>query len=91
MPRKSLVDEKKAAKAVELLIRAPTLMVRKAMLAAEFPLSEANTKFIQRKVARGLPGNSKSGLKENIPISNINIATDLSEASPLTDLSTSNN
>ena len=46
---------------------------------------------MQRKVSRSLPGNTKSGLKENIPISSINIATDVSETSPLTDQSASNN
>ena len=91
MPWQSLVSKEKVAKAVKLLIRAPTLTLREAMLAAEFTPSEANTKFIQRKLARSLPGNAKSGLKKNIPISSVNIATDVSEASPLTDPSASNN
>jgi hypothetical protein len=91
MPRTSLVSEEKVANAVSLLIRAPTLTVREAMLAAEFTPSEANTKFMQRKVARSLPGSSKSGMKENIPLSKVNIATDISEASPLTNPSGTSN
>ena len=90
-PRKSLVSEEKVAVAVPILIRVPTLTVREAMLAAEFTPSEANTKTMQRKVARSLPGKSKCGWKENIPLSTVNIATNVSEASPLTDQSASNN
>ena len=64
MGRKSLVDQVKVDKAVSILQRAPNLMVREAMLAAEFTASEANSKAIQRKVARSLPGKSKGGLAD---------------------------
>lgn len=81
MPQTSLVSKEKVVKAVSLLIRAPTLTVRVTMLAAKFTPSEANTKFMQRKVARSLPGSTKSGMKENIPISKVNISNDISDIS----------
>ena len=85
MPKTSLVDEEKLKKAVSILIRGPNLTVREAMLAAEFSLEEANTKFMQRKVARSLPGKSKGGNKA-MPLSVIDINRSTSSAlSQLTD------
>jgi hypothetical protein len=89
MPRKSLVHQAKVDRAISLLIRAPTLTVREAMLAAEFTKHEANTKYIQRKVARCLPGKTKGSIEDNSkdtqPLSNIDINSGCSESSPLTD------
>ena len=74
------------AEAVRLLMKAPTLTVREAMLAAKFKPLDANNKTIQRKVAWSLPGKTKHGMKENIPLCNINVNSgNISEVSPLTD------
>ena len=51
MPRTSLVDTKKAKAAVSILIPAPGLTVREAMILAKFTEEEAKTKSMQRKVS----------------------------------------
>ena len=77
------------AKAVSLLMKAPKLTVREAMLAAEFAPSEADNKTMQRKVARSLPGHTKRGMIGIIPPSTVGITSDdISGVSPLTDPST---
>ena len=58
MPRTSLVHQTKLEVAVSILIRAPNLTVREAMLAAQFTPEEANSKIMQQKVARTLQGKS---------------------------------
>ena len=58
MPRKSLIPQTKLEEAVSILIEHPKLTVRRAMLAAEFTPEEANSKIMQRKVARSLRGQS---------------------------------
>lgn len=89
MPRKSLASEEKVAKAVSLLMKAPKLTVREAMLAAEFAPSETDNKTMQRKVARSLPGHTKRGMIGIIPPSTVGITSDdISGVSPLTDPST---
>lgn len=79
MGPKSLVNQEQVNKAVSILLRAPTLTVREAMLAAEFTTQEADNKAIQRKVARSLPGKSKGGLEDNStgsrPLANVDINT----------------
>ena len=95
MPRSSLCDADKVAKAVSILTRAPTLSVREAMLAAEFPASEASTKSMQRKVARSLPGKSKGGMKTNNlqrppPVSSVHLDNTVSELSDLTNVLSTN-
>ncbi len=73
--------------AVATLMRAPGLTVREAMILAKFTDDEANTKSMQRKVARSMPmkskkasmkaadatnaSGSKSSADANVPISNI--------------------
>jgi hypothetical protein len=52
MPPTSLVDPVKAKAAVSVLIWAPQLTVREAMILAKFTEEEANTKLMQRKVSR---------------------------------------
>ena len=52
MPRTSLVDPDKAKAAVRILIRAPGVTIREAMILAKFTEEEANTKSMQRKVSR---------------------------------------
>jgi hypothetical protein len=47
------------------------LTVREAMLAAEFSVAEASMKWLQRKVTRSLPLNTKCGLKHPLPASSI--------------------
>ena len=54
MPRTSLVDPDKEKAAVRILIRAPGVTVREAMILAKFTEEEANTKSMQRKVSRDL-------------------------------------
>jgi hypothetical protein len=54
MPPTSLVDPEKAKAAASVLIRAPQLTVREAMILAKFTKEEANTKSMQRKVARSM-------------------------------------
>ena len=54
MPRTSIVDSDKAKAAVSVLIRAPGITVREAMILAKFTEEEANTKSMQRKVSRDL-------------------------------------
>lgn len=73
--------------AVATLMRAPGITVREAMILAKFTDDEANTKSMQRKVARSMPmkskkasvkaadatnaSGSKSSADANVPISNI--------------------
>ncbi len=59
MPPTSLVDPKKAKAAASVLIRAPQLAVREAMILAKFTEEEANTKLMQRKVAQSMPMKAK--------------------------------
>ena len=59
MPPTSLVDPEKAKAAASVLIRAPQLTVREAMILAKFTEEEANTKSMQRKVARSMPMKAK--------------------------------
>jgi hypothetical protein len=54
MPRTSLVDSDKAKAAVSVLIWAPGITVREAMILAKFTEEEANNKSMQRKVSRDL-------------------------------------
>jgi hypothetical protein len=59
MPPTSLVDPEKAKAAASVLIWAPQLTVREAMILAKFAEEEANTKLMQRKVARSIPMKAK--------------------------------
>ncbi len=59
MPPTSLVDQEKAKAAASALIRAPQLTVCEAMILAKFTEEEANTKFMQRKVAQSMPMKAK--------------------------------
>jgi hypothetical protein len=59
MPPTSLVDPEKAKAAANVLIRAPQLTVREAMILAKFTEEEADTKSMQRKVARSMPMKAK--------------------------------
>ncbi len=59
MPRMSIVDREKEKEAVSILLRAPQLTVQEAMILADFTKDEANTKSMQRKVARGMPMKAK--------------------------------
>jgi hypothetical protein len=54
MPRTSLVDPDKAKAAVCILIRAPGITAREAMILAKFTEEEANTKSMQQKVSPDL-------------------------------------
>jgi hypothetical protein len=67
----SSADPDEKATAVSILNRAPMLTVREAMLAAQFTESEANSKIMQRKVARALPGKLKGRMKEILPLSSV--------------------
>jgi hypothetical protein len=59
MPRTSIVDQEKAKEAVSILLRAPQLTVQEAMILADFNKDEANTKSMQRKVARSMQMKAK--------------------------------
>ncbi len=59
MPPTSLVDPEKAKAAASVLIWAPQLTVREAMILAKFTKEEANTKSMQQKVARSMPMKAK--------------------------------
>jgi hypothetical protein len=61
MPQTSILDEDKVKEAVATLIRAPELTVREAMILEKFTEAEANTKSMQRKVARSMPMKAKKG------------------------------
>jgi hypothetical protein len=94
MSRVTIVDQPKVAVAASILIRAPMLTVREAMLAAEFSVSEASMKSLQRKVTRSLPHKTKRGLKHAaLPTSSIlsqkstGGSSTMSDISPLTDIS----
>ncbi len=50
----SIVDQEKVKEAVSILLRAPQLTVQEAMILADFTKDEANTKSMQRKVARSM-------------------------------------
>jgi len=81
-------DQPKLARAASILIRAPTLTVREAMLAAEFSVSEASMKCLQRKVARRLPLKTKGSLKHPLissTISRKSTGSSSTEISSLTD------
>ncbi len=52
MPPTSLVDPEKAKATVSVLIWAPQLTVREAMILARFTKEEANTKSMQQKVSQ---------------------------------------
>jgi len=65
MPRTSVLDPDKVAKAASLLKQAPILTVRQAMLASEFTIEEARTKWTQRKVTRSLLGKTKRNSTDN--------------------------
>ncbi len=54
MPQMSIVDEEKMKEAVSNLLWAPQLTVWEAMILADFTRDEANTKSMQRKVARSM-------------------------------------
>ena len=47
MPRTSLVNPQKAKAAVSILIRAPGITVREAMILAKFSKEEASSKSMQ--------------------------------------------
>ncbi|KAL3771166.1 hypothetical protein ACHAWU_004789 [Discostella pseudostelligera] len=92
MSTKAVADQPKVARAASILIRAPTLTVREAMLAAEFSVAEASMKWLQRKVTRNLPHKTKRGLKHSLPASSIlarkstgSSSSSSSNISPLTD------
>ena len=94
MSTKAVADQPKVARAASILIRAPMLTVREAMLAAEFSVSEASMKSLQRKVTRSLPHKTKRGLKHAaLPTSSIlsqkstGGSSTMSDISPLTDIS----
>ena len=72
MPRTSIVDSDKAKAAVSILIRAPGITVREAMILAKFTEEEANTKSMQRKVSRDLQKMTKSKGKANATVSTAN-------------------
>jgi len=72
MPRTSLVDSDKAKAAVSVLIRAPGITVREAMILAKFTEEEANTKSMQRKVSRDLQKTTESKGKANATVSTAN-------------------
>jgi len=72
MPRTSIVDFDKAKAAVSILIRAPGITVREAMILAKFTEEEANTKSMQRKVSRDLQKTTKSKGKANATVSTAN-------------------
>ena len=59
MPRTSIVDQEKAKEAVSILLWAPQLTVQEAMILADFTKDEANTKWMQRKVAQSMPMKAK--------------------------------
>jgi hypothetical protein len=59
MPQASIVDEEKAKEAVSILLWAPQLTVREAMILANFTIDEANTKSMQQKVAQSMPMKAK--------------------------------
>ena len=59
MPRTSILDEDKVKAAVAILTRAKGLTDREAMILAKFTKAEANTKSMQRKVARSMPMKAK--------------------------------
>ena len=59
MPPTSLADPEKAKAAASVLIWAPQLTVREAMILAKSTEEEANTKPMQRKVARSMPMKAK--------------------------------
>ena len=69
MPRTSIVDSDKAKAAVSVLIRAPGITVREAMILAKFTDEEANTKSMQRKVSRDLQRTTESKGKGNATVS----------------------
>ena len=69
MPRTSIVDSDKAKAAVSVLIRAPGITVREAMILAKFTEEEANTKSMQRKVSRDLQKTTESKGKANATVS----------------------
>jgi hypothetical protein len=50
----SIVDEKKAKKAVSILLWTPQLTVWEEMILADFTKEEANTKLVLRKVAQSM-------------------------------------
>jgi hypothetical protein len=54
MPPTSLADPEKAKAAISVLIQAPQPPLREAMILAKFTKEEANTKSMQRKVARSM-------------------------------------
>ena len=54
--------EARLKEAVNLLIRAPVLKVKQAMLAAGFNLDDASDKAMQMKVNRRLPNKNKKSL-----------------------------
>ena len=68
MPRTSIVDSDKAKAAVSVLIRAPGITVREAMILAKFTEEEANTKSMQRKVSRDLQKMTESKGKANATV-----------------------
>ena len=72
MPRTSIVDSDKAKAAVSVLIRAPGITVREAMILAKFTEEEANTKSMQQKVSRDLQKMTKSKGKANATVSTAN-------------------
>ena len=69
MPRTSIVDSDKAKAAVSVLIRAPGITVREAMILEKFTNEEANTKSMQRKVSRDLQRTTESKGKGNATVS----------------------
>ena len=60
MPQTSLVDSDKAKAAFSVLIRAPGITVREAMILAKLTVEEANNKSMQRKVSHNLHKKTKS-------------------------------
>ena len=71
MSTNAVADQRKVARAASILIRAPMLTVREAMLAAKFLVVEASMKWLQRKVTRSLSLKTKRGLKHPLPVSSI--------------------
>ena len=91
MPRTCNINEDKVKHAVATLMRAPGITVREAMILAKFTDDEANTKSMQRKVARSMEMQIRSMRIRGAPliaiVAVLGLAADLtSNASTLRDL-----
>jgi hypothetical protein len=80
MPRTSIVNLDKAKAAVSVLICAPGITVREAMILAKFTEEEANTKSMQRKVSCDLLRTTESKGKGNATVSTANLVPPVADA-----------